>query len=445
MGSGGRGRGRGRGRGGGNQNAGGGYNTNGGGETYNNQGNYNNNNNGGGRGGRGGNNGNYNSNPYAALSNNGGGGGYNQGGGGHANSGNSNSNSNNSARGAGRGGTGGRGVVSEKSARDQLRDDLQTDRPRMWPLSCYAPKGDEHNLLGGDSSCEEVRWVTYRIARDGRQDPRAVQQKVDEFAKGKENDVRSILNFPNNQLKQVLEMAAKGTMAPAGLTRVIDCNFLGGGAAYGASQSGVNNSPPGLGQAGRAPDAAPNGGASGAFADSSPFGGSPAPPVPPTRSGFGHNAGVGIANHQASLFGGSNPAAQHGGFGGGGGGTPFAGGGAATQFGGGGNGAATSFGGDAGTPFGSGNAATQFGGGGGTPFGSRNALPTSFGGASAGGTPFGGGATPGGFGGRASGQTTSQPNVFGILTPPTAGADPWTASCFSAGAVPDAPPPREMV
>ena len=144
---------------------------------------------------------------------------YNQGGGGNFNQRGGNYNQNAGGRGGGPvgrgGGRGGRGGGNAKSARDMLRDDLQTDRPMMWPLSCYAAKGDESNLLGGDSSFEEVRWVSYALLRRG-QDPRQVGAKVDEYARGKENDIRAILGFPNAQLKQVLEMAAAGTMAPRG-------------------------------------------------------------------------------------------------------------------------------------------------------------------------------------------------------------------------------------
>ena len=65
----------------------------------------------------------------------------------------------------------------------------------MWPLSCYAPKGDEPNLLGGDSSFEEVRWVTYATAARGG-DPRSVHAKVQEYVRGKENDIRASSTSP---------------------------------------------------------------------------------------------------------------------------------------------------------------------------------------------------------------------------------------------------------
>ena len=266
----------------------------------------------------------------------------------------------------------------------------------MWPLSCYAPKGDEPNLLGGDSSVEEVRWVTYNTARLG-QDPRQVHAKVDEFANGKQNDIRSILNFPNNQLKQVLEMAAVGTMAPAGLTRVIDCTFMGMAPAASPVAS------PGGFVAGHTPS--PN-----AFAQTSasPFGGSPVANVQSPSNAFGPGAVNGQAappfgNQAATPFGVVSPVAG-GGFGGG---TPFVGGGG------------SGFGGV---------------GGGGTQFGGGASSSTNFGGAS----------SSTGFGGDPSGPVTQQSDVFGVAVAGDNNDNPWTAACFVPGAVPDTPPPREM-
>ena len=184
--------------------------------------------------------------------------------------------------GGGRGGGGRGGGAGEKSARDQLRDDLQTERPMMWPLSCYAPKGDEPNLLGGDSSFEEVRWVSYTMLRRG-QDPRSVSAKVDEFARGKENDIRSILNFPDVQLKRVLDLAAAGTMAPAGLTRVIDCAFAGLASPASPASPAV---------AVRPPEGALTGGA-GAFRGTA-FSNRTATATPGGFGGF--FAGTGVAN-----------------------------------------------------------------------------------------------------------------------------------------------------
>ena len=101
-----------------------------------------------------------------------------------------------------------------------------TDRPQMWPLSCYG-KGDEPCLLGGDTCFEELRWVTGAAASRGI-DPNQVFAKTHEFIQGKENDIRAILNFPMQQLRQVLDSAREGRMAPAGAARIIDHSMLSG-------------------------------------------------------------------------------------------------------------------------------------------------------------------------------------------------------------------------
>ena len=101
-----------------------------------------------------------------------------------------------------------------------------TDRPGMWPLSCYG-KGDEPCLLGGDTCFEELRWVTGAAASRGI-DPNQVFAKTHEFIQGKETDIRAILNFPMQQLKQVLDNAREGRMAPAGAARIIDHAMLSG-------------------------------------------------------------------------------------------------------------------------------------------------------------------------------------------------------------------------
>ena len=195
---------------------------------------------GGGGGGRGYNN-NYGGggNSYGALNNNQGGyggnqgGGFGGGGGGWGNQGGGYNN--NQGFGGGRGGgrqTAGRGggrggrAVDTKNPKDALREDLMTDRPGMWPLSCYG-KGDEPCLLGGDTCFEELRWVTGAAASRGI-DPNQVFAKTHEFIQGKETDIRAILNFPMQQLKQVLDNAREGRMAPAGAARIIDHAMLSG-------------------------------------------------------------------------------------------------------------------------------------------------------------------------------------------------------------------------
>jgi hypothetical protein len=323
-----------------------------------------------------------------------------------------------------------------------LRDDLQTDRPMMWPLSCYAAKGDEPNLLGGDSSFEEVRWVSYALLRGG-QDPRQVGAKVDEYARGKENDIRAILGFPNAQLKQVLEMAAAGTMAPAGLTRVIDCAFAGL-----ASNAVTAVTPPGMPPQHPHPQPAAGFGGNASPGAFGAGGGAPAPgnfggaanQASPFGQAVPSSPGIGNAPVPASPFGGAAPAA--GGFGGGGGGGAFGGGGGGGAFGGGGGGGGAFGGGGGGGAFGG-------GGGGGGAFGGGGGGGAFGGGGGGGFGGGGGGGFGGGFGGGASASspavTTIQPAVFGTETPSAGEDNPWTAQCFAVGAIPDAPPPREMV
>ena len=241
------------------------------------------------------------------------------------------------------------------------------------------------------------------------------------WARGKENDIRAILGFPNAQLKQVLEMAAAGTMAPAGLTRVIDCAFAGL-----TSNAVTAVTPPGMppGMPPQHPHAHPTAAGFGGNASPGAFGAGGGAPAPGSFGGAENQAspfgqavpsspGIGNAPVPASPFGGAAPAA--GGFGGGGGGGAFGGGGGGGAFGGGGGG---------GGAFGGGGVGGAFGGGGGGGFG-------------------------GGVGGGASASspavTTIQPAVFGTETPSAGEDNPWTAQCFAVGAIPDAPPPREMV
>ena len=132
--------------------------------------------------------------------------------------------------GGGRGGRG-NGPVGVRR-RDLLQEDLHTERP-LWALSCYGPKGEQPNLLGGDTSFEELRCSAYATARAGS-DPRAVDARAREFVEAKTGDIKSILAFPEHQLKMVLDKVERGEMAPAGANRVIDGGLIvGAGGALG--------------------------------------------------------------------------------------------------------------------------------------------------------------------------------------------------------------------
>ena len=248
---------------------------------------------GGGGGGRGYNN-NYGGggNSYGALNNNQGGyggnqgGGFGGGGGGWGNQGGGGYN-NNQGFGGGRGGgrqTAGRGggrggrAVDTKNPKDVLREDLMTDRPGMWPLSCYG-KGDEPCLLGGDTCFEELRWVTGAAASRGI-DPNQVFAKTHEFIQGKETDIRAILNFPMQQLKQVLDNAREGRMAPAGAARIIDHAMLSGVPQQPMGQQpGMPGTQPGMpGMMGQQQPGSPYGAALSPQQPQGAFGGAPQQP-----------------------------------------------------------------------------------------------------------------------------------------------------------------------
>ena len=66
--------------------------------------------------------------------------------------------------GQGRGGRGHAAVGVRR--RDLLQEDLLNEKPN-WALSCYGPKGEQPNLLGGDTSFEELRCAAYATVRAG--------------------------------------------------------------------------------------------------------------------------------------------------------------------------------------------------------------------------------------------------------------------------------------
>ena len=60
-----------------------------------------------------------------------------------------------------------------------------------------APKGEQPNLLGGDTSFEELRCSAYATARAGS-DPRAVDARAREFVEAKTGDIEvHPSRFPN--------------------------------------------------------------------------------------------------------------------------------------------------------------------------------------------------------------------------------------------------------
>ena len=153
-----------------------------------------------------------------------------------------------------------------------------TDRPGMWPLSCYG-KGDEPCLLGGDTCFEELRWVTGAAASRGI-DPNQVFAKTHEFIQGKETDIRAILNFPMQQLKQVLDNAREGRMAPAGAARIIDHAMLSGVPQQPMGQQpGMPGTQPGMpGMMGQQQPGSPYGAALSPQQPQGAFGGAPQQP-----------------------------------------------------------------------------------------------------------------------------------------------------------------------
>ena len=176
------------------------------------------------------NNNQYNNNQYNNNQYNGGRGG--RGGGG----GRSNTWTRDGGGGGGGGGRGGRGGAPGIRRKDLLQEDLVNERP-LWGLTCYGPRGEEPNLLGGDTSFEELRCVAYATLRAGG-DVRAVDGRAREIGHAKTNDVKGILSFPEHQLKAVLDKVEKGQMAPAGADRTIEFRsldgFIGGASSSGA-------------------------------------------------------------------------------------------------------------------------------------------------------------------------------------------------------------------
>ena len=119
--------------------------------------------------------------------------------------------------------------------RDVLNEDLVVERP-AWALSCYGPTGGQPNLLGGDTSFEELRaCARATAARTG--DARAVHALAREYVEAKRSDAKSILSFPENQLREVLDKVERGQIAPAGAQRVIEGDALGTSAGLNAGAS----------------------------------------------------------------------------------------------------------------------------------------------------------------------------------------------------------------
>ena len=182
--------------------------------------------------------------------------------------------------------------------RDLLQEDLVRERP-SWALSCYGPRGDEPNLLGGDTCAEEVRWASYAALR-AHGHAQGVYARVKACAEAKANDIKGILSFPEHQLKTVLDRVAAGQMAPAGLDRVIDERALA------EITSGAGVSAGGVGAA-----SAFGGGAMSTLSAT-------APAFAPPHSAFGGRGGGFVAHAgapspiaAAPAFGGGFSPAQH--------------------------------------------------------------------------------------------------------------------------------------
>ena len=170
-------------------------------------------------------------------------------------------------RGGGRGGFGGGTNSNQQPRRDLLRDDFGVEFP-LWPLTSYGPGASKNNLLGGDTSVEELRWVSGATrARTG--DHMQVFDAFKEYARLKENDRTVLKSMPETQLKQVFDSVDQGTMKPAGLERKIEHQMVpsgGGGKAYERILPTVTSSGVGGGSFG-----AFGGGASAAFGAVSPL------------------------------------------------------------------------------------------------------------------------------------------------------------------------------
>ena len=204
--------------------------------------------------------------------------------------------------GQGRGGRGHAAVGVRR--RDLLQEDLLDEKPN-WALSCYGPKGEQPNLLGGDTSFEELRCAAYATGRAGG-DAGAVHARAREYADAKAGDVKGILAFPEHQLKLVLDRVERGEMAPAGADRVMDGTaIVGGGGGFSRTHAPALDA--------RATPFAPAGGMASGFTGNQPS-------LTPVATGF-------VASAQPTSPFGGGP---------GGGASPFGGGpGGASPFGGG--------------------------------------------------------------------------------------------------------------
>jgi len=126
--------------------------------------------------------------------------------------------------GGGRGGRNNNQQGSNQPRRDLLRDDFGIEFP-LWKLTSYGPGASKNNLLGGDTSPEEVRWVSgatrARVGDHGR-----VFETMREYERLKENDRTVLKAMPETQLKQVFDSVDAGSMKPAGAERKIEFQMV---------------------------------------------------------------------------------------------------------------------------------------------------------------------------------------------------------------------------
>ena len=212
-------------------------------------------------------------------------------------------------RGGGGGGRGrgrGRGhhqQGSNQPRKDLLGDDFGSEFP-LWQLTSYGPGASKNNLLGGDTSPEELRWAAGATkARTG--DHRRVFETFREYEKLKENDRSVLKSMAEAQLKQVFDGVDAGTMKPAGVERKIEFHMVppsNGGRAYERVMPTSNHSSGAFGSVGTF-DAVPS---------PTPFGG-----IQQQQSAFGPSSGFGNVGPVATT---TSPSFVGGGGGGGGGG-----------------------------------------------------------------------------------------------------------------------------
>ena len=136
---------------------------------------------------------------------------------------------------------------NKNARRDLLKDDFGQEFP-LWELTSYAAGQSKPNLLGGDTSPEELRFLYGNALADNQRNAEEIERTFEEYKKLKKNDRDVLKNMPEEQLVIIFENVDGEKMKPAGVERVLHygmChrNALDGKASYmKPSALGINGS-----------------------------------------------------------------------------------------------------------------------------------------------------------------------------------------------------------